>query len=93
MLFRSGYFADVPSGDDFVGLTRAFLSAGSSSVMATLWEVNDRSTLRLMRGFYRELAANGRAAALARAQRGSLRAHGPGAHPYFWAAFTLVGAM
>ena len=40
----SGYFSDYPAGDDFVGLTRAFLDAGSSGVVATLWEVNDRSS-------------------------------------------------
>ena len=39
----SGYFAEVPAGDDLVGLTRAFLFAGTPSVMASLWEVNDRS--------------------------------------------------
>src|SRR5438552_17929459 len=44
----SGYFAEVPAGDDLVGLTRAFLFAGSSSVMASLWEVNALSALRLM---------------------------------------------
>ena len=30
----SGYFAEVPAGDDLVGLTRAFLFAGSPSVCA-----------------------------------------------------------
>ncbi|MGI9166062.1 MAG: CHAT domain-containing protein [Pyrinomonadaceae bacterium] len=41
----SGYFAEVPAGDDIVGLTRAFLFAGSPSVLATLWEVNDQSAV------------------------------------------------
>ena len=45
----SGHFAEVPSGDDFVGLTRAFLYAGRNSVLATLWEVDDASTLGLMK--------------------------------------------
>ena len=87
----SGYFADVPAGDDFVGLTRAFLFAGSSSVLASLWEVDDLSTLRLMRSFYRHLEKSGKATALAEAQR-ELRA-GRYRHPYFWAPFVLVGAM
>jgi SAM-dependent methyltransferase len=38
-----------------VGLTRAFLYAGSASVMATLWEIDDESTVQLMRSFYRRL--------------------------------------
>jgi CHAT domain-containing protein len=50
-----GYFAEVPAGDDIVGLTRAFLFAGSPSVVASLWAVNDRSTMRLMSGFYNRL--------------------------------------
>ena len=89
----SGYFSDVPAGDDFVGLTRAFLFAGSSSVLASLWEVNDRSTLRLMRSFYRHLEKSGKASALAEAQRAMRRQVGPYSHPYFWAPFVLVGAM
>ena len=56
-----GYFAEVPAGDDIVGLTRAFLFAGSPSVVASLWAVNDRSTMRLMSAFYgRLLTPNGR---------------------------------
>ena len=89
----SGYFAEVPAGDDFVGLTRAFLFAGSASVLASLWEVNDRSTLDLMEIFYRRLREGNKAAPLATAQREMLRSGGRYAHPYFWAPFTLVGAM
>lgn len=89
----SGYFAEVPAGDDLVGLTRAFLFAGSASVLASLWEVNDRSTLELMEIFYRHLREGDKAAALATAQREMLHSGGRYAHPYFWAPFTLVGAM
>ncbi len=52
-----GYFSEVPSGDDIVGLTRAFLFAGSPSIVASLWAVNDRSTMGLMGGFYGKLLA------------------------------------
>jgi CHAT domain-containing protein/Tfp pilus assembly protein PilF len=88
-----GYFADVPAGDDLVGLTRAFLSAGSESVLASLWEVNDRSTLILMSSFYGDLRREDKAQALAKAQREMLRQGGRFAHPYFWAPFVLVGQM
>lgn len=88
-----GYFSDVPAGDDLVGLTRAFLHAGSPSVMATLWEVSDRATLRLMRGFYQGLGAAGKSGALAAAQRAMIRRGGREAHPYYWGAFVLVGQM
>jgi CHAT domain-containing protein len=88
----SGYFAEVPAGDDLVGLTRAFLFAGSPSVLASLWEVNDRSAVQLMRSFYSQLRAGDKATALAKAQR-EMRARGPYRHPYYWGAFTLVGRM
>jgi len=89
----SGYFAEAPAGDEFIGLSRAFLHAGSRAVLASLWEVNDRSTLELMRSFYRALPQSGRAKGLAEAQRAMLRAGGRYAHPYYWAPFVLVGDM
>jgi CHAT domain-containing protein/Tfp pilus assembly protein PilF len=91
----SGHFAEIPAGDDFVGLTRAFLYAGSEAVMATLWEVDDASTAELMRGFYERLRVSAempnRATALAEAQR-ELRATEKYRHPYYWAPFVLMGA-
>jgi CHAT domain-containing protein len=92
----SGFFAEIPAGDDFVGMTRAFLQVGSAAVLATLWEVDDRSTVDLMKSFYRNLDAAGagrdKAAALADAQR-SLRTSDKYQHPYYWAPFVLVGVM
>jgi len=92
----SGHFAEIPAGDDIVGLTRAFLYAGSTSVLVTLWEVDDASTLDLMKNFYGGLkqAATGgdKASALARAQRTFLSSDDYN-HPYFWAPFILVGEM
>jgi len=44
-------------GEGLIGLTRAFQYAGASSVLATLWNVNDRSTSELMTHFYSNLAA------------------------------------
>jgi CHAT domain-containing protein len=89
----SGYFAETPAGDDFVGMTRAFLAAGSASVMATLWEVDDRSSVALMTRFYGYLNQSetpNEPDALARAQQ-DLRSSNNFRHPYFWAPFILVG--
>jgi CHAT domain-containing protein len=92
----SGYFAEVPAGDEFVGLTRAFLSIGSDSVMATLWAVDDRSSVQLMTQFYELLdnnsEAGGKPAALMLAQQ-QLRATKGYEHPYYWAPFVLVGKI
>jgi CHAT domain-containing protein len=86
----AGALADVPPGDDWVGLVQGFLFAGASNVLATLWPVQDVATARLMERFYTELAA-GRpeAEALAEAQRAASREAGT-AHPFFWAGFALV---
>ncbi len=86
----AGALADVPPGDDWVGLVNGFLYAGVSNVMATLWPVADVATARLMERFYTELAAGrSEAEALALAQRAAVR-NSTTAHPFFWAGFTLV---
>ena len=87
----AGALADVPAGDDWVGLVQAFLSAGASNVMATLWPVEDRTTADVMTRFYGALAAGQpEAEALAEAQRTTLR-NPVTAHPFYWAGFTLSG--
>ncbi len=87
----TGLLEDVPAGDDWVGLVRAFLYAGASNVLATLWQVDDRATAELMELFYSELAQNrSPAAALAMAQREMLRRLDT-RDPFYWAAFSLSG--
>jgi CHAT domain-containing protein/tetratricopeptide (TPR) repeat protein len=89
----SGALADVPQGDDWVGLVQAFHFAGASNVMATLWPVQDRATADLMTRFYTALAAGQpESEALAEAQRATLR-NAATAHPFFWAGFTLSGGQ
>jgi CHAT domain-containing protein len=89
----SGYFADMPAADDLVGFTRAFLYAGSRSVLASLWDVDDLSTSLLMGGFYARIGRMDKAQALSEAQR-ELRNHNAKyQHPYYWAPFTFVGKM
>ncbi len=87
----SGALSDVPAGDDWIGLARAFLSAGAEQVMASLWPVQDRATAALMERFYEGYATDGGDAAksLATAQR-ALIAVPTTASPYYWAGFELV---
>jgi CHAT domain-containing protein len=87
----SGALADVPAGDDWVGLSRAFLSAGAAHVVASLWPVEDRATAELMTGFYERFTAGTDATgALAAAQRTLLVAPAT-AHPFYWAGFVSIG--
>jgi CHAT domain-containing protein len=87
----SGALADVPEGDDWVGLTRAFLHAGAARVAATLWAVEDESSADLMERFY-EARAMGHddMQALATAQRSMLQ-RAATAHPFHWAGVVIVG--
>lgn len=81
--------AKALNGDDLVGMTRGFLYAGASNIVASLWEVEDRTTADLMTAFYKALkAGHSKKAALQQAQS-LLRARHP--EPMFWAAFYLTG--
>jgi CHAT domain-containing protein len=89
----SGQRRDVPAGDDWVGLVRAFLYAGTQTVLASLWPVDDRATARLMEQFYRSLRrGRSKAAALGDAQR-ALLGDPDHAAPFYWAAFVLTGTL
>ncbi|MBN2007015.1 MAG: CHAT domain-containing protein [Anaerolineae bacterium] len=79
----------LPGGDELVGLNRAFLFAGTPTVVGSLWRVDDASTALLMERFYTYLKqGQGKAAALRQAQLDT-RAQYP--HPYYWAGFVLTG--
>ncbi len=87
----SGALADVPAGDDWVGMVRAFLYAGASNVVATIWPVEDRATAQLMGQFYRYLESGSSVSeAMTFAKRASLSSRDT-AHPFYWAGFVLVG--
>ncbi len=90
-------------GEGFVGLQQSFLYAGASSVLASLWDVDDEATLRFMKTFYGHLAeGNPRSRALLLTRRELVQQTSQRrvvlrerpvslAHPRFWAAFTLTG--
>jgi len=81
-----------PQGDDLVGLSRAFIHAGTPSVVASLWKVSDEATVEMMRSFYRNLQTMPKAEALQQAQLGLAKSSAMiSSHPYFWAPFILVG--
>ncbi|MCG9887124.1 MAG: CHAT domain-containing protein [Cyanobacteria bacterium] len=79
------------TGEGILSLARAFLRAGTPSVIATLWQVPDDATAFLMDIFYRELAAGASKAAALRTAQLETRAQPQYAHPRNWAAFILIG--
>ena len=66
----------LSSGDELVGLTRAFIYAGTPSVVASLWKVDDHSTAQLMSGFYKNLKTMTKVEALRQAQLNMIRGLG-----------------
>jgi CHAT domain-containing protein len=80
-------------GDEQLGLGRAFLAAGTTSLVMSLWPVEDNATNELMQLFYEGLLkGESKVEALRAAQCNLLRRTGSSyTHPYFWAAFRLVG--
>jgi CHAT domain-containing protein len=79
----------VLAGDELIGLVRGFLHAGTSSLLVSLWDVDDETTATLMGRFYAALQAGaGRAQAL---QTAILAVRRERSHPRFWAPYVLVG--
>ena len=79
----------LSAGDELVGMTRAFFYAGTPTVVASLWSVDDQATAELMQRFHEHLQEGlGKAEALRLAQQ-EIRAEHP--NPYYWAAFVLSG--
>jgi len=79
-------------GEGLIGLTHSFMSAGSNTVVATLWKVDDKATYVLMVDFYKSMLEKGMspAAALRSAKLKMMRDKQWSA-PYYWAGFVLQG--
>jgi CHAT domain-containing protein len=79
----------VIGGDELIGLVRGLLYAGAQTLMVSLWEVHDQSTAEFMRDFYASYKQTANKASALREALVNLRQKR--AHPYYWAAFSLVG--
>ncbi len=79
-------------GEGLIGLTRGFMHAGSRSVVASLWKVDDRATAALMGYFYKAMLQDGLPPAAAlRSAKETMRHQSSWRAPYFWAGFVLQG--
>jgi CHAT domain-containing protein/tetratricopeptide (TPR) repeat protein len=77
-------------GEGLITLTRAFMFAGTPSLIVSLWNVNDESAADLMVRFYRNLKTGrmSKSEALRQAQLETINDNG---FPFYWAPFVLVG--
>lgn len=78
----------ITYGSEVLGLTRAFMFAGTPSVVASLWKVDDAATAKLMVDFYGSLQSEDKAQALRNAQVKMIK---EGKTPFYWAGFCLYG--
>lgn len=80
------------TGEGLVGLTRGFMYAGASRVVASLWRVDDVATADLMGRFYKAMLLHGmRPAAALRQAQVEIRTQKRWADPFYWGAFTIQG--
>ena len=80
----------IRGGDEVVGLSRAFIYAGTLSLLSSLWKVDDLATAVLIKRFYRYLSeGDSRADALQKAQKVVMKEINP--YPSYWAAFNITG--
>jgi CHAT domain-containing protein/Tfp pilus assembly protein PilF len=79
------------NGEGLVGLTRGFMYAGASRVVASLWSVSDLATSTLMAGFYKSMENGMRPAAALRAAQIQMWKQQQWKSPYYWAAFQIQG--
>lgn len=87
----TGLGKDV-KGEGLIGLTRGFMYAGASSVVASLWKVDDEATAELMRLFYGYMLRDGLSPAAAlRKSQVSMSQQKRWQSPYYWAGFVIQG--
>lgn len=79
-------------GEGLIGLTRAFMFAGTRRLVVSLWRIDDQATAKLMDRFYGEMLGHRQApsAALRLAQLSVAREPRWRA-PFYWASFVLLG--
>jgi len=88
---RTGLGKEI-KGEGLIGLTRGFMYAGASRVVASLWKVDDEATAELMKRFYQKMLREGmRPAAALRAAQASMSEQRRWGNPYYWAGFILQG--
>jgi|GEM_PF-1460912 len=79
-------------GEGLIGLVWTFMAAGTKTLVASQWTVNDLSTAHLMRAYYKFLLNGLQPAEAMRRAQISLLSQRQFHHPYYWAAFVVWGS-
>jgi CHAT domain-containing protein len=80
------------TGAGVVDFARAFMQAGARTIVASALRVDDEASAFLATQFYHHwLAGKNKAAALQAAQLDLRDARAVWSHPYYWAAYRLIG--
>lgn len=80
-------------GEGILSVARAFQQAGAKTVVASLWNLDDRKAPALVHGFFKRLWVKmGKGEALSESKRAYLEAYkGLEAHPFFWSGLICMG--
>jgi CHAT domain-containing protein len=82
---------EIKNGEGVYGLRRAFVLAGTETLVMSLWPVSDYVTREIMTAYYRGLKqGQGRGEALRQVQLSMLKQKGR-EHPFYWASFIQSG--
>jgi CHAT domain-containing protein/Tfp pilus assembly protein PilF len=86
-------FGTFEKGNGIASLARSFMYAGASSMVVTLWQVNDYVTAEIMKDLYSNLSDGmTKSEALQQAKLNFMQgASDIGQHPAFWSPFVLIG--
>ncbi len=89
---QTGY-GRLERGNGTASLARAFMYAGTPSLIVSLWQVDDLATSKIMNAFYDHLSDGlNKAEALRQAKLEYIhQMDGPFAHPAYWSAFIQIG--
>ena len=78
------------TGEGVMGMGRAFQFAGSNNVLVSLWSVAEASATQFTSSFFKYLRQGKEPREAMRLARSQIRRQGY-EHPFYWAAFILVG--
>ena len=81
----------ISKGEGVVGIARAFLAAGSRSVLVSLWAIDDEATMVFMKSFYQHLKEGKTASAAVQSSMKFLRESKDYSEMKYWAPFQLIG--